>query len=102
MLGSRIIILLIGVLLLSCASTKTYGPDGEVTGKCRAWGTAKCWVCEPVLSVRLVSSTGEVFYIPGEVCLGAESEGLSDNGARAIIQTVLNLPPAILRAMLPF
>jgi hypothetical protein len=69
---------------IGCASVKTYYPHGELAAKCRSWGSSKCEAAEG--TPYHVSSVGH---------------GLSENGMTAIVQSILELPEAIFKAIFP-
>ena len=87
-------------LNLSCVSAKIYDVHGRVIKSCWTWGQASCsMVCQPI---HIKDAEGKtVLYYTNNNCMVAISGGLSDNGADAIIDPILGMPAAIVKALIP-
>jgi hypothetical protein len=70
--------------MIGCTSVSSYYPTGDLAAKCRSWGSSVCEAAE-----------NTPYHVK------AEGKGLSENGMNAVMQTILQLPEAIIKAFFP-
>lgn len=89
------------LLALGCSYTALYDTQGRIKARCFTWGQAECTTkCEPIHIKDEYGKT--IYYHTNNNCMRSESKGLSENGATAIVQSILGIPEAIVKAVWPF
>lgn len=92
----RTALLLVLISLTACSYMAIRQGDTEFV--CFTWGQATCEIC------GRVDETGRlVEAVDKEFCpLKSESRGLSDNGVKAIVTTITELPVKIIQAFMSY
>lgn len=93
----RLILSCFCFFLLSCSFLQVKTHSLELT--CFTWGQATCEICDPI---KIVDETGAVVEtVDNQYCpYKTESKGLSDNGVKAIVTTITELPVKIIQAII--